>query len=95
MLLNEETVRKQVDRLGTTEYELSDLVLECDETVMVPMSEINEARRLAVEALDTARLEAFAPMRVQRHKVPRDLVPAEKISRSKHALLTVPCRYCC
>ena len=28
-------------------------------------------------------------MRVQRHKVPRDLVPAEKISRSKHALLTV------
>ena len=87
--LNEETVRKQVDRLGTTEYELSDLVLECDETVMVPMSEINEARRLAVEALDTARLEAFAPMRVQRHKVPRDLVPAEKISRSKHALLTV------
>ena len=57
--LNEETVRKQVDRLGTTEYELSDLVLECDETVMVPMSEINEARRLAVEALDTARLEAF------------------------------------
>ena len=25
--LNEETVRKQVDRLGTTEYELSDLVL--------------------------------------------------------------------
>lgn len=87
--LNEETVRKQVDRLGTTEYELSDLVLECDENVMVPMSEINEARRLAVEALDTARLEAFAPMRVQRHKVPRDLVPAEKISRSKHALLTV------
>lgn len=87
--LNEETVRKQVDRLGTTEYELSDLVLECDENVMVPMSEINEARRLAVEALDTARLEAFAPMRVQRHKVPRDLVPAEKISRSKHAILTV------
>ena len=64
-------------------------MLECDENVMVPMSEINEARRLAVEALDTARLEAFAPMRVQRHKVPRDLVPAEKISRSKYALLTV------
>ena len=51
-------MRKQVDRLGTTEYELSDLVLESDENVMVPMSEINEARRLAVEALDTARLEA-------------------------------------
>lgn len=87
--LNEETVRKQVDRLGTTEYILGDLVLECDANVMVPMSEINEARRLAAEALDTARLEAFAPVRTQRHKVPRDLVPAEKISRGKHALVTV------
>lgn len=87
--LNEETVRKQLDRLGTTEYELTDLVLECDDNVMVPMSEINEARRLAAEALDAARLEAFAPARVQRHKVPRQLVPNEKISRSKHAMLTV------
>ena len=30
---------------------------------MVPMSEINEARRMAAEALDAARLEAFAPKR--------------------------------
>lgn len=87
--LNEETVRKQIDRLGTTEYELADLALECDENVMVPMSEINEARRLATEALDAARLEAFAPARPQRHKVPRELVPQEKISRSRHAMLTV------
>ncbi|CAK7046047.1 U32 family peptidase [uncultured Phascolarctobacterium sp.] len=87
--LNEETVRKQIDRLGTTEYELADLVLECDENVMVPMSEINEARRLAAEALDAVRLEAFAPARPQRHKVPRELVPQEKISRSRHAMLTV------
>lgn len=87
--LNEETVRKQIDRLGTTEYELADLALECDENVMVPMSEINEARRLATEALDAARLEAFAPTRPQRHKVPRELVPQEKISRSRHAMLTV------
>lgn len=87
--LNEETVRKQLDRLGTTEYELADLVLECDENVMVPMSEINEARRLAAEALDAVRLEAFAPARPQRHKVPRELVPQEKISRSRHAMLTV------
>ena len=34
-----------------------------DAGIMVPMSEINEARRKACEALDQARLEAFAPPR--------------------------------
>ena len=61
--LTEETVRKQLERLGTTEYWLSQLQLVCDENVMVPMSEMNEARRLACEALDKARLEAFLPPR--------------------------------
>lgn len=61
--LNEETVRKQVDRLGTTEYALVSLVLEGDENVMVPMSEINEARRLATDALNKNRLMVFEPKR--------------------------------
>ena len=61
--LTEETVRKQLERLGSTEYWLSQLQLVCDENVMVPMSEMNEARRLACEALDKARLEAFLPPR--------------------------------
>ena len=62
--LDETAVRKQIDRLGTTEYELKSLVTDMDEGLMVPMSEINEARRKACEALDKARLEAFAPARV-------------------------------
>ena len=61
--LDEAAVRKQIDRLGTTEYELSKLETEIDDGLMVPMSEINEARRKACEALDKARLEAFAPAR--------------------------------
>ena len=63
-VLDEAAVRKQIDRLGTTEYELSKLETEIDNGLMVPMSEINEARRKACEALDKARLEAFAPARV-------------------------------
>lgn len=51
-------VRKQLDRLGTTEYFLNSLCFEHDENVMVPMSEMNEARRMACEALDAARLNA-------------------------------------
>ena len=61
--LDEAAVRKQIDRMGTTEYMLTALETEIDEGVMVPMSEINEARRKACEALDAARLEAFAPVR--------------------------------
>lgn len=61
--LDEAAVRKQVDRLGTTEYELKELETVLDDGLMVPMSEINEARRKACEALDAARLEAFAPAR--------------------------------
>jgi putative protease len=40
--------------MGTTEYELTELTLQVDEGVMVPMSEMNEARREACENLDAA-----------------------------------------
>lgn len=61
--LDESAVRKQIDRLGTTEYVLEKLETDIGTGLMVPMSEINEARRKACEALDKARLEAFAPSR--------------------------------
>jgi U32 family peptidase len=89
--LTDDTVRKQIDRLGTTEYCLNSLTFEHDENVMVPMSEMNEARRKAAEMLDAARLEAFAPARTQRHQFSEKLVPEAKGSRSKHSLLTVHC----
>ncbi len=89
--LTEDTVCKQIDRLGTTEYFLNSLTFEHDENVMVPMSEMNEARRKAAEMLDAARLEVFAPARAQRHLSGVKLVPEEKGSRSRHSLLTVHC----
>lgn len=89
--LTDDTVRKQIDRLGTTEYCLNSLTFEHDENVMVPMSEMNEARRRAAEMLDAARLEAFAPARGQRTLAGVQLLPKEKGSRSRHSLLTVHC----
>jgi putative protease len=62
--LDEQTLRKQVDRLGTTEYSLEELELEVGEGLMCPVSELNEARRQACESLDEARLDAFLPHRV-------------------------------
>ena len=87
--LDEAAVRKQVDRLGTTEYVLNNLTVDLDDGVMVPMSEINEARRMAAEAVDAARLEAFAPKRTEKHKVDVQLVKPEKNIPKKHAVLTV------
>ena len=55
--LSEETIRKQVSRLGTSVYEMKSLHCDIAGEVMVPMSEINEARRKAVEALDALRLK--------------------------------------
>lgn len=89
--LTDDTVRRQIDRLGTTEYCLNSLTFEHDENVMVPMSEMNEARRRAAEMLDAARLEAFAPARGQRTLAGVQLLPKEKGSRSRHSLLTVHC----
>lgn len=89
--LDDEVVRKQIDRLGTTEYFLNSLTFEHDDNVMVPMSEMNEARRMAAESLDAARLEAFAPARKQRHAMNVELVPNERGSRDNHSIVTVHC----
>lgn len=88
--LDEAGIRKQIDRLGTTEYGLANLVLDIDDNIMVPMSEMNEARRMACEALDKARLEAFAPSRTPVHGYSEKLVASgHKLTRS--AKLTVHC----
>jgi putative protease len=34
--LNYETLHKQLDRMGNTEYVLTELLLDCDENIMVP-----------------------------------------------------------
>lgn len=89
--LDEATVRKQMDRLGSTEYFLSSMQFIHDENVMVPMSEMNEARRMACEALDAARLEAFAPSRTLVHGYKEQLTPNAHRHRWSAGKLTVHC----
>ena len=96
--LDDAGIRKQMDRLGTTEYALRNLSFVHDENVMVPMSEMNEARRLACEALDRARLEAFAPERQSLAsgdtELERMLTASVAVPRKvneKRSLITVHC----
>jgi putative protease len=54
-----ETVQKQIERLGTTVFEVRNFKCNIQDEIMVPMSEMNEARRVAVEMLEQARLATF------------------------------------
>jgi putative protease len=57
--LTAESVKKQVGRLGGTDFYLEKLDLDLVGDVMVPLSEINDARRRAIAALRQNRLDAF------------------------------------
>ncbi len=58
--MDESTVRKQMNRLGTTIYELNDLKCTIDDNVIVPMSVMNDTRRLLTDELMKQRLAAYA-----------------------------------
>lgn len=72
--LTEEILRKQVERLGTTSFLLLELVCHIEGELMVPISEINEARRRAVEALEEARLNSFS-----RPAIPNELIKVKSL----------------
>lgn len=57
--LTDETIKKQISRLGTSIFCLKNLTCTLSGNVMVPISEINEARRRAVEMLEKSRLAKF------------------------------------
>jgi len=56
--LTGEFLRDQLDRLGNTPYGLAGLACEIEGAVMVPVSEINEARRVVLEKLTEKRRQA-------------------------------------
>jgi putative protease len=49
--LTQEYVRQQLSRLGTTPFYLNELELELEGEIMIPVSDLNEMRRKAVEGL--------------------------------------------
>ncbi|MBR1897173.1 MAG: DUF3656 domain-containing protein [Pyramidobacter sp.] len=61
--LDEAALRRQIDRLGTTAYEIRGLTCDLEANIIVPASEINEARRAACRELDAARRAAFPSSR--------------------------------
>ncbi len=57
--LSKETIEKQMGRIGTTIFAMEKLLLDIDEGLMVPLSEINEARRKAFALLLDQRMQKY------------------------------------
>jgi putative protease len=74
--LTAESVKKQIGRLGGTDFYLEKLDLNLTGDLMVPLSEINDARRRAIAALRQTRLDAF--LRREEISTPGDAMLAER-----------------
>lgn len=72
--LTEETLLAQLDRLGNTPFTIVEHSFELDEGVMVPKSELNEARRAAIGQLMKMRAANFGPLRLNPVLDPKTLV---------------------
>ena len=57
--LTEETIREQLSRLGNTPYYLEKLHVQMGENLMVPLRDLNQVRRLAVEELMENALQQY------------------------------------
>ncbi len=91
--LDKQIIEKQISRLGNTIFQLMELSVRIEGELMVPVSEINDARRRAVEEVEKARLAVFqrAPL-VQRSadKIMQGIFAGkEKKQRSHRPLLGV------
>ncbi len=73
--LTADSIAKQIERLGTTVFELSALDCHIEGQVMVPISEINDARRRAIEKLEDARLAKFKRVSFPKEKSIIELLP--------------------
>ncbi|MGI6678661.1 MAG: DUF3656 domain-containing U32 family peptidase [Dehalobacterium sp.] len=89
---DEESVRKQLKRLGGTAFYLKELILDLDEGVMLPASELNAARRYVIDLIKQQKLSRYAYPPVSSQEVERKLLqltPDKKERQIKKCQLSV------
>lgn len=86
--LTEEGIRNQIDRLGSTIFSLRNFACDIEGQIMVPVSEINDARRRAIEELEKARLARFQ-RKVLTTKDLRAVLPQVREKNNSKTLLTI------
>lgn len=61
--LTEERLREQVGKTGSTPFLFSELTIDMDDGLVIPISEINDVRRRALESLYNERADRYADRR--------------------------------
>ncbi len=85
--LTREYLEKQLSRLGNTPFEMAELQLDLDGDLMVPVSEINEARRTALSRIEMKRAAVFGHEPVPDDVFSRRYAAAIKSSPEKAAVV--------
>lgn len=68
--LDYDRIKEQLMKLGSTAYSAQTVELEMDENVMISIKALNEARRMAAEALDQKRLDRKIDVKVEQQFMP-------------------------
>ena len=61
--LDKDTICEKLNRLGDTVYEFDKLEIDIDDSIFIPLKEINEIRRLAIDLLNNKRLYQYEFMK--------------------------------
>ncbi|HEX3872448.1 MAG TPA: DUF3656 domain-containing protein [Pirellulales bacterium] len=80
-----DVLRKQMDRLGDTPYELGEVRLDATDPIMVPLSVLNDLRRRAIAALDEMRKQTE---RRRTHSTALDELRNESLQRPRNQAQT-------
>ncbi len=77
--LTAEILQKQIGRLGNSVFTLRNFDVDLDENIMIPISELNEVRRIVTEKLEKIRLDNFILPAPKIIKSTRKIFPHNKI----------------
>ncbi len=64
--LTENEIREQIDRLGNTPYHFTELELDLDDNLFIPISKVNQLRREAINQLNQKRAPAKKNKRLKK-----------------------------
>ncbi len=76
---SKDRIREQLERLGNTVYRCEEITFEQQEDIFLPISVINEVRRLAISKLDDLRLERPKLMKKEYRATPISIERTENI----------------
>ena len=71
-----DTLKNQIGRLGNSIFTLEKISAQIDENLMIPISELNDVRRRAVEQLEILRLKKFEREKISVANPTKTLAPS-------------------